>query len=133
MPPPSTYTHSHTALASSAQAVREKADLAVLGSVGAPMAGTIIEVAVKPGSVVKAGQMLVVMNAMKMETSVSAPVSGTITQVAVEKNDTLDAGDLVVYIDTSASNSMDVMDSDSDEDAKDLAAAAASAATAPNQ
>ncbi|GLC41025.1 hypothetical protein PLESTB_000951200 [Pleodorina starrii] len=82
------------------KAVREKADLAVLGSVGAPMAGTIIEVSVKPGSQVKPGQQLVVMNAMKMETAICAPVAGFITQVAVEVNDALDAGDLVVFIDT---------------------------------
>ncbi|KAG2483618.1 hypothetical protein HYH03_017498 [Edaphochlamys debaryana] len=92
------------------KAVRERADLAVLGSVGAPMAGTIIEVSVKPGTSVKPGQQLVVMNAMKMETAICAPVAGVITQVAVEVNDALDAGDLVVFIDTKAAG--DVADQD---------------------
>lgn len=63
------------------KAVRERADLSVLGSVGAPMAGTIIEVCIKPGSTVKPGQQLVVMNAMKMETAICAPVAGVVTQV----------------------------------------------------
>lgn len=108
------------------KAVREKADLSVLGSVGAPMAGTIIEVAVKPGATVSAGQQLVVMSAMKMETAVCAPVSGTITQVAVEKNDTLDAGDLVVFIDPAptAEDPLSSLESDSEEEpVKEMATA----------
>lgn len=80
------------------KAVREKADISVLGSVGAPMSGSIIDVSVKPGSNVSAGQQLVVMSAMKMETSVCAPCAGVITQVAVEKGDNLDAGDLLVIV-----------------------------------
>jgi len=104
------------------KAVREKADLSLLGSVGAPMAGTIIEVQVKPGVSVVAGQQLVVMSAMKMETAVCAPVSGVITQVAVERNDTLDAGDLIVCIDTSKADTslpdpLSSLDSDSEEEA----------------
>lgn len=63
------------------KAVRERADLSILGSVGAPMAGTVIEVQVKPGMAVAAGQQLVILSAMKMETAVCAPVAGTITQV----------------------------------------------------
>ncbi|MEW5296933.1 MAG: hypothetical protein WDW36_000179 [Sanguina aurantia] len=94
------------------KAVRERADLTVLGSVGAPMAGTIIEVCVKPGTKVTAGQQLVVMSAMKMETAVCAPVSGVVAQVAVEKNDGLDAGDLIVYIDQAESSMIDPLSSD---------------------
>lgn len=74
----------------------EKADLAVLGSVGAPMAGSIIEVIAKPGFYAKAGQPLLVMSAMKMETAVSAPMSGMINHIAVEKGDSVEAGDLLV-------------------------------------
>ncbi|GAX77798.1 hypothetical protein CEUSTIGMA_g5241.t1 [Chlamydomonas eustigma] len=102
------------------KAVRERADLVVLGSVGAPMSGTIIEVQVKTGSIVQAGQQLVIMSAMKMETAVCAPIGGVITQVAVEPKDTLDAGDLIVYIDTTAvsaamSNPVDTLDSEDEE------------------
>jgi pyruvate carboxylase len=88
-----------------------QAEIAVLGSVGAPMAGSVIEVTVKTGQAVHAGQQLVVMSAMKMETAVCAPVAGVVTQVACDQGDNLEAGDLVVYIDTSvpvALNSTDV-------------------------
>ena len=58
-----------------------KADANQLGSVGAPMAGSVIEVSVKPGQFVAAGAQLVVLSAMKMETAVCAPVEGVVTQV----------------------------------------------------
>lgn len=62
------------------------------GSIGAPMAGEVVDVQTKPGETVKAGQPLIVLSAMKMETTVAAPISGTIRHVAVERGDTLDAG-----------------------------------------
>jgi len=80
---------------------RDKADTSDLGSVAAPMAGEVVEVKadVIPGSSVVAGQPLVVLSAMKMETSVAAPCSGTVKHVAVIKGDQLDTGDLLVVID----------------------------------
>ncbi|KAL3135464.1 hypothetical protein ABBQ38_005949 [Trebouxia sp. C0009 RCD-2024] len=80
------------------KAAREKSDPDVLGSVGAPMAGEVIEVSAKPGSLVKAGQKLAVLSAMKMETIVGAPCDGLVRHVGVSKGDSLDAGDLVVLI-----------------------------------
>lgn len=80
--------------------VREKAQQDELGSVGAPMAGDIVEVSVTPGARVKAGEQLVVMSAMKMETAVCAPCDGLIQHVAIDKGDVLDAGDLLVMIST---------------------------------
>lgn len=46
----------------------------------------------------KSGQQLVVLSAMKMETSVSAPCSGIVQHVAVETKDQVDSGDLLVRI-----------------------------------
>jgi len=46
------------------------------------------------GSTVKAGQALVVLSAMKMETSVSSPVNGTVKHVAVSKGDQIENGEL---------------------------------------
>lgn len=83
------------------KAVRDKADPANIGSVAAPMSGAIVEVKATPGSTVKAGQPLVIMSAMKMETSVSAPCGGTVKHVAVIQGDQVDAGDLLLLVDPS--------------------------------
>jgi pyruvate/2-oxoglutarate dehydrogenase complex dihydrolipoamide acyltransferase (E2) component len=57
-----------------------------------------MQVCVKPGQVIAAGQVLAVMSAMKMETTVGAPCDGVVSHVAVIKNDILEAGDLMVRI-----------------------------------
>lgn len=80
------------------RAARDKADADTLGSIGAPMAGQVVDVLAKPGVWVSAGAPLVVLSAMKMETTVGAPVSGTVQHVAVVKDDQVDAGDLLVSI-----------------------------------
>eukprot|EP00210_Caulerpa_lentillifera_P003086 g2948.t1 len=79
-------------------AIREKAQTHEVGSVGAPMSGDVIEIIAHAGDHVKAGDQLVIMSAMKMETAVCAPCSGQVQHVAVLKGDILDAGDLLVQI-----------------------------------
>jgi len=58
----------------------------------APMTGTVVKVTVKPGDRVKAHQVLVVMEAMKMEHAVAAPYDGIVAAVNVKSGDRVDAG-----------------------------------------
>jgi len=60
--------------------------------VTAPMPGTILGVNVKDGDVVKAGQPMFVLEAMKMESDICAPVSGTVRGVSVSKGASVDPG-----------------------------------------
>ena len=53
-------------------------------SVDAPMPGNIISVNVKPGQAVKKGDVLLILEAMKMENEIMAPVAGTVGSVAVK-------------------------------------------------
>ena len=65
-------------------------------SVTAPMPGNILDVRVTPGASVKAGDTLLILEAMKMENEISAPQDGTIATVDVRKGDTVSSGDLLV-------------------------------------
>ncbi|SHJ76028.1 Biotin-requiring enzyme [Clostridium amylolyticum] len=64
----------------------------------APMPGTILNVAVNPGQAVKKGDLLVILEAMKMENEIVSPVDGTITNVNVTKGQTVNPGDTLVVI-----------------------------------
>eukprot|EP00638_Chattonella_subsalsa_P017269 CAMPEP_0117845348 /NCGR_PEP_ID=MMETSP0949-20121206/18214_1 /TAXON_ID=44440 /ORGANISM="Chattonella subsalsa, Strain CCMP2191" /LENGTH=1146 /DNA_ID=CAMNT_0005690885 /DNA_START=146 /DNA_END=3586 /DNA_ORIENTATION=- len=80
--------------------VRPKADSGVVGSVGAPMPGVVLEVVAKVGDTVQKGDVLCVLSAMKMETSVTAPCDGKIKMINLDEGDQLMAGDLIVEIET---------------------------------
>jgi pyruvate carboxylase len=64
----------------------------------APMPGMVTEVAVSPGQEVKAGDKLVVLEAMKMLTTVSAAADGTVGEILVQKGDQVDSDDLLVKL-----------------------------------
>ena len=66
--------------------------------VTAPMPGTILGVNVKEGEVVKAGQTVFVLEAMKMESDIVAPVAGTVSGIGVAKGASVSAGDLLCSI-----------------------------------
>ncbi|MDL0121679.1 MULTISPECIES: acetyl/propionyl/methylcrotonyl-CoA carboxylase subunit alpha [Halobacterium] len=68
-------------------------------TVTAEMQGTILDVAVSEGDAVDAGDVLVVLEAMKMENDVVASHGGTVTQVAVSEDDSVDMDDVLVVID----------------------------------
>lgn len=67
-------------------------------TITSPMPGTILSVNVKPGDSVKSGQVLLILEAMKMENEIMAPTDGSIVEVNVAKGATVNSGDvLVVY------------------------------------
>ena len=66
--------------------------------VAAPMPGTIVSVNVSDGQSVKKGDVLVVLEAMKMENEIKAPNDGTVTSVAVSKGESVDTGATLVTI-----------------------------------
>ena len=65
-------------------------------SVKAPMPGNILDVKVKAGASVKAGDSLVVLEAMKMENEIVAPQDGTVATIEVSKGDVVNSGDTLV-------------------------------------
>jgi len=69
-----------------------------VGHVKTAMPGTIVDVLVKPGQQVKAGDPVLVIEAMKMENEVQAPVSGTIIAVYVKKGDTVTPDEALIEI-----------------------------------
>lgn len=76
--------------ASSSTAIGDASD------VRAPMPGTIMDLFVKAGSKVKAGDILLVLEAMKMENDILASADGVVKKVFVEKNASVSTGDVLV-------------------------------------
>ncbi|MBO6160645.1 MAG: acetyl-CoA carboxylase biotin carboxyl carrier protein subunit, partial [Bacteroidales bacterium] len=67
-------------------------------SVTSPLPGVIIEISVKEGQAVKAGQKVAVLEAMKMENEIAAPADGVVTSIRVAKGDSLQEGDEIMKI-----------------------------------
>lgn len=66
--------------------------------VEAPMPGTILDVKVAVGSSVTSGQVLCILEAMKMENEIVAPQDGTVASVAVNKGDSVEAGQVIITL-----------------------------------
>lgn len=66
--------------------------------VEAPMQGTILNVKVKVGDAVKAGDTVVILEAMKLENEIKAPVAGKVVDVRVSKGQSVNSKDLLVVI-----------------------------------
>ena len=66
--------------------------------VDAPMPGTILKVNVAVGQTVKEGDLLVILEAMKMENEIFAPKGGTVSQVLVEKGAAVNTGEPLVVV-----------------------------------
>ncbi len=65
----------------------------------APLAGNIFKVSVKPGDTVKSGQVIVLLEAMKMETEVRSPRDGRVVSVEVKAGDMVAVGDALIMLD----------------------------------
>jgi len=71
------------------------------GNVKTPMPGRVVRVLVNEGDVVKLGQAVVVVEAMKMENELAAGVAGTVSKVHVAAGSTVDGGALLIEITSS--------------------------------
>ncbi len=67
-------------------------------TIAAPMPGTILSVNVAVGDTVKAGQVLFILEAMKMENEIMSPVDGTVTSVGTTKGSSVDTGAVLCTI-----------------------------------
>ena len=88
------------AAAKPAPAAKPAAPAGAVGniSVKAPMPGTVVNVVVTVGQAVKAGDDLVFIEAMKMETPVKAPKDATVATIEVSKGEAVDSGKVLVTL-----------------------------------
>jgi acetyl-CoA/propionyl-CoA carboxylase biotin carboxyl carrier protein len=68
------------------------------GEIAAPMQGTILKVLVEPGQTVEPGDAVVILEAMKMETTLAATTSGVVNEISVTPGDTVAAGQVVAIV-----------------------------------
>jgi pyruvate carboxylase len=80
------------------EAAREKADPAEAGHVGAPIPGAISSIAVEVGQTVEKGDRLLVMEAMKMQSTIYAPIAGKVIQKLVNVGEKVEAKDLLMVL-----------------------------------
>lgn len=78
------------------ETIREKVDKGNPKQVGAPMPGKVLKLNVKAGDEVKGGDVLMVTEAMKMETNIKAKEDGTIAEVRFKEGDKVEKEDLVI-------------------------------------
>jgi pyruvate carboxylase subunit B len=69
-----------------------------LGDVASPISGKIVNIKVKPGDEVKEGDVLFVVEAMKMENEVHSPISGVVEEVLAQVSETVNPDEVVVRI-----------------------------------
>lgn len=67
-------------------------------TISAPMPGKVLEVKVKAGDAVKAGDVLMILEAMKMQNEIMAPADGTISDVRISAGQTVGTGDVMIVM-----------------------------------
>ncbi len=87
-------TASHSAYAVTPTVARTPG--ATANALVAPIAGTVVKVVAEEGASVKAGDTMLVLEAMKMETEVTAPKDGTVAHIAVAVGDPVQGGDVLL-------------------------------------
>lgn len=68
------------------------------GLIASPMPGQVLRVLAKPGQAVKRGQVLLVLEAMKMENEIMAPADGTVSQVYAAEGAAVNTGDPLIAL-----------------------------------
>ncbi|MGA8847294.1 MAG: biotin/lipoyl-containing protein, partial [Nocardioides sp.] len=76
----------------------DPADAVASGSLLAPMPGTVVKVAVESGQEVAAGDVVLVLEAMKMQHTVTAPSAGTVTEINVQPGAQVAAGEVLAVV-----------------------------------
>ena len=67
-------------------------------SITAPMPGTVLDVKVSEGQAVNAGDVVLILEAMKMENEITAPAAGTIDKISAAKGASVNAGDVLITL-----------------------------------
>ena len=70
------------------------------GRISVPMQGTIVKIQTSIGDIVESGDILVVLEAMKMENNITSDVNGTVVEISVSEGDAVGAGDVIIVIET---------------------------------
>jgi len=72
--------------------------VAVTGSIKSPLPGVILDVHIKVGDIVKRGQKILILEAMKMENNIDSDKEGRVTEIKIKEGDNVLEGDVLVVI-----------------------------------
>ena len=98
VPPPAAPAAPQVAPVKEEQAASASVVQAGAKAITAPMPGTALEIKATPGQSVKKGDVLLILEAMKMENEINAPADGVIAQVFVTKGASVATGDALISI-----------------------------------
>ncbi|MPN31879.1 2-oxoglutarate carboxylase large subunit [bioreactor metagenome] len=68
------------------------------GSITAPMPGKVLKILVAQGAAVTAGQLVIILEAMKMENEIFTTVAGSVSQICCKEGDTVSTGDTLLVV-----------------------------------